>query len=92
VVRLKTNLMDPDPSQIDWVMLRIIDTTKNPHPRVGSKYYVWPTYNFASLIDDHEVGVTHILRAKEHMSNTEKQRYISEYMGWEFPEVLQLGD
>ncbi|PVU78158.1 glutamate--tRNA ligase [Sulfolobus islandicus] len=91
VVRLKTNLMDPDPSQIDWVMLRIIDTTKNPHPRVGSKYYVWPTYNFASIIDDHELGVTHILRAKEHMSNTEKQRYISEYMGWEFPEVLQFG-
>ncbi|AKA73435.1 glutamate--tRNA ligase [Saccharolobus solfataricus] len=91
VVRLKTDLSDPDPSQIDWVMLRIIDTAKNPHPRVGSKYWVWPTYNFASIIDDHELGITHVLRAKEHMSNTEKQRYISEYMGWEFPEVLQFG-
>ncbi|WP_338599613.1 glutamate--tRNA ligase [Sulfolobus tengchongensis] len=91
VVRLKTSLEDPDPSQIDWVMLRIINTSKNPHPRVGDKYWVWPTYNFASAIDDHEFSVTHILRAKEHMANTEKQKYIFEYMGWEFPDVLQFG-
>lgn len=91
VVRLKTDLNSPDPSQIDWVMLRIIDTERNPHPRVGSKYFVWPTYNFASAIDDHELNITHVLRAKEHMSNTEKQRWIFKYMGWNFPDVLQFG-
>lgn len=91
VVRLKTDLNSSDPSQIDWVMLRIIDTEKNPHPRVGSKYFVWPTYNFASAIDDHELNITHVLRAKEHMSNTEKQRWIFKYMGWNFPDVLQFG-
>ncbi|MEM0187936.1 MAG: glutamate--tRNA ligase [Saccharolobus sp.] len=91
VVRIKTDLTILDPSQIDWVMLRVINTEKNPHPRVGSKYHVWPTYNFASVIDDHELKVTHILRAKEHMTNTEKQRWIAKYMKWEFPEVLQFG-
>lgn len=89
VVRLKTDLNSPDPSQIDWVMLRIVK--RNPHPRVGSKYFVWPTYNFASAIDDHELNITHVLRAKEHMSNTEKQRWIFKYMGWNFPDVLQFG-
>ncbi len=91
VVRIKTDLSSEDPSQIDWVMLRIINTEKNPHPRVGSKYIVWPTYNFASAIDDHELGITHVLRAKEHMANTEKQKWIYNYFGWELPKVLQFG-
>ncbi|BCU67450.1 glutamate--tRNA ligase [Sulfolobales archaeon HS-7] len=91
VVRIKTDINNPDPSQIDWVMLRIVDTSKNPHPLVGSKYIIWPTYNFASPIDDHDFGVTHILRAKEHESNTKKQRWIFKYMGWEEPSVTQFG-
>lgn len=91
VVRIKTDLSLPDPSQRDWVMLRIINTEKNPHPLVGDKYWVWPTYNFASPIDDHDFSVTHVLRAKEHMSNTEKQRWIYKYLGWEEPTVIQFG-
>lgn len=35
VVRIKTNPEDPDPSKIDWVMLRIIDTKRNPTPSQG---------------------------------------------------------
>ncbi|MCI2415063.1 MAG: glutamate--tRNA ligase [Candidatus Aramenus sp.] len=91
VVRVKTRLDDPDPSKVDWVMLRIVDTEKNPHPLVGSKYFIWPTYNFASAVDDHDFDVTHILRAKEHMANGEKQRWIFNYMGWEVPEVTLFG-
>ncbi|MCH1770594.1 MULTISPECIES: glutamate--tRNA ligase [Metallosphaera] len=91
VVRIKTNPEDPDPSKIDWVMLRIIDTKRNPHPIAGDKFRVWPTYNFATAVDDHEFGITHILRAKEHMTNTEKQRWVYDYMGWEMPTVLEFG-
>ncbi|BCS91829.1 glutamate--tRNA ligase [Metallosphaera javensis (ex Sakai et al. 2022)] len=91
VVRIKTNPEDPDPSKIDWVMLRIIDTRRNPHPITGDRFRVWPTYNFATAVDDHEFGITHILRAKEHMTNTEKQRWVYNYMGWEMPTVLEFG-
>jgi len=91
VVRIKTDLSDPDPSQRDWVMLRIIDTKKNPHPLVGDRFHLWPTYNFASAVDDHDLNVTHILRAKEHMTNTAKQRWIFNYMGWEMPTVIEFG-
>lgn len=91
VVRIKTDLTLPDPSQRDWVLLRIINTNKNPHPLTGDKYWVWPTYNFASPIDDHDFGVTHVLRAKEHMSNTEKQRWLFKYLDWEEPTVIQFG-
>ncbi len=91
VVRIKTDIKDPDPSQVDWVMLRIIDTTKSPHPLVGERYIVWPTYNFATVVDDHDTRVSHILRAKEHISNTRKQEWVYRYMNWQMPEVIQFG-
>lgn len=91
VVRIKTDLKHPDISVRDWVAFRIIDTDKHPHPRVGSKYFVWPTYNFACAVDDHLLDVSHILRAKEHIANTVKQRYIFEHMNWRFPETIHFG-
>ena len=91
VVRIKTDLTLPDPSQRDWVLLRIVDTKANPHPLEGDKYWVWPTYNFASAIDDHDLGVTHIFRGKEHAVNAEKQKWIYNYLGWKYPEVYEFG-
>ncbi len=91
VLRLKTDLDDPDPSQRDWVMFRIIDTEKNPHPLTGSKYTVFPTYNFATSVDDHDKEVTHVFRAKEHMANSLKQKWIFDYLNWEFPTVMEFG-
>ncbi len=91
VVRIKTDLSHPDVSVRDWVAFRVIDVEKYPHPRVGSKYFVWPTYNFASAVDDHEFKVSHILRAKEHITNTIKQRYVFDHMGWRFPETIHFG-
>jgi glutamyl-tRNA synthetase len=91
VVRVKTDLQHPDPSVRDWVAFRIIDTSRTPHPVVGEKYIVWPTYNFAAGVDDYIMGVTHILRAKEHVSNTVKQKYLYDHMGWKYPETIHFG-
>ncbi len=44
-----------------------------------------PTYNFAVVVDDHLMGMTHILRGEEHLSNTPKQIQVFEYLGWEVP-------
>lgn len=91
VVRIKTDPNHPDPSVRDWVAFRIIDTSRYPHPLVGDRYIVWPTYNFAAGVDDWLMGVTHILRAKEHMQNTTKQKYVYEHMGWKYPHVVHFG-
>ncbi|MCD6323743.1 MAG: glutamate--tRNA ligase [Desulfurococcales archaeon] len=91
VLRIKTDLTLSDPSVIDWVAFRIIDTDKHPHPIVGSKYVAWPTYNFAAGVDDHLMGITHILRGKEHSINTVKQSYLYSHLGWSYPEVINLG-
>ncbi|CQR48546.1 Glutamate--tRNA ligase [Paraliobacillus sp. PM-2] len=44
-----------------------------------------PTYNFAVAIDDHLMGISHVLRGEEHISNTPKQMMIYEAFGWEPP-------
>ena len=91
VLRVKTPLDYPDPSVREWVAFRIIDTSKTPHPLVGDKYIVWPTYNFAAAVDDHLMEVTHILRAKEHKTNTIKQQFLYKHMGWKYPEAIHFG-
>lgn len=91
VVRVKTDLNHPNPAVRDWPALRIIDTEKNPHPRVGSKYRVWPLYNLASGVDDHLMGVTHIIRGKEHLTNQVRQEYLYKHFGWQYPETIHYG-
>ena len=44
-----------------------------------------PTYNFAVCIDDHLMGMTHVLRAEEHLPNTPKQMLVYEALGWQPP-------
>jgi len=91
IVRVKTDLTHPNPAVRDWPALRIIDTERSPHPRVGSRYRVWPLYNFACGVDDHLTGITHIIRGKEHVTNTVRQRYMYSHLGWNYPEATHYG-
>lgn len=45
-----------------------------------------PTYNFAVVIDDHEMKITHVLRGDDHISNTPKQLMVYEALKWEPPQ------
>lgn len=45
-----------------------------------------PTYNFAVVVDDHLMEISHVLRGEEHLSNTPKQIAIYEMLGWKAPE------
>lgn len=91
VVRIKTDLNHPNPAVRDWPALRIINPKKYPHPRVGDKYRVWPLYNFSAGIDDHLMGVTHIIRGKEHLTNQTRQEYMYRHLGWQYPEAIHYG-
>lgn len=91
VVRVKTDLDHPNPAVRDWPALRVIDTEKYPHPRVGSKYRVWPLYNLACGIDDHLLGITHIIRGKEHLTNMVRQECMYKHLGWKYPEAIHYG-
>ncbi|RLI45838.1 glutamate--tRNA ligase [Candidatus Bathyarchaeota archaeon] len=91
VMRIKTDLNHPNPAVREWPAFRIIDAEKHPHPRVGSKYRVWPLYNFACGVDDHLLGVTHIIRGKEHLTNQTRQEYMYKHFGWKYPEAIHYG-
>ena len=91
VMRIKTNLNYPNPAVRDWPALRIIDTKRYPHPRVGSKYRVWPLYNMAAGLDDHLQGITHIIRGKEHLTNGVRQEFLYKHLGWTYPEAIHYG-
>jgi glutamyl-tRNA synthetase len=82
VVRIKTNLKDPDPSTRDWWAAKVVDKIDHPNPRVKDKH-VWPSYNLASAVDDHDMGINFIIRGQEHISNEEKQKEMWKYLGWE---------
>ena len=45
-----------------------------------------PTYNFAVVVDDHYMEITHVLRGDDHISNTPRQQMIYEAFGWSTPE------
>ncbi len=44
-----------------------------------------PTYNFASVIDDFKMEITHVIRAEEHLSNTPRQQIIARQLGYKIP-------
>lgn len=88
VVRVKTDLSHDNPAVRDWPALRIIDT---PHPRTGDSYRVYPLYNFSVSIDDHLMGITHVLRGKDHLVNTVRQSFLFKHFGWDFPEAIHYG-
>ncbi|MEE1114789.1 MAG: glutamate--tRNA ligase [Eubacterium sp.] len=48
----------------------------------------FPTYNFANVIDDHLMGITHVVRGNEYLSSTPKYNRIYEAFGWEIPKYI----
>ncbi len=87
-VVVKTDLSDPNPALRDFVALRISD---EPHPKTGDRYRIYPLYNFSVALDDHLMGMTHVLRGKDHLNNTLRQKWVYRYLGWETPEFHHYG-
>jgi glutamyl-tRNA synthetase len=85
---VKTDLEHPNPAVRDFVGLRIV---KAPHPRTGEKYLVYPLYNFSVAVDDHLMGMTHVLRGKDHLNNTFRQEFIYDHFGWKKPTFIHYG-
>jgi glutamyl-tRNA synthetase len=86
-VRIKTDLNNPDPAMRDFPAFRILDSP--PHPKVSA--HVYPLMNFSVVADDHLLGVTHVIRGKDHIANTRRQRYIYDHFGWDVPVYRHYG-
>lgn len=49
-----------------------------------------PTYNLAVVVDDHDMGITHVVRGVDHLTNTARQTQIYQGMGWSVPEFAHV--
>ena len=87
VLRIKTDIKHKNPAIRDWPAARIV--TDPTHPLVN--YRVWPLYDFASAIDDHLLGITHLIRGIDFIATSEKQGYLYKYFNWKYPKDIQTG-
>jgi glutamyl-tRNA synthetase len=89
VLRVRTDIEHKNPAMRDWVAFRMIDT---PHPRPeAAEYRCWPMLDFQSGVDDHEFGITHIIRGIDLQDSAKRQAFVYEYFDWEYPEVVHWG-
>lgn len=49
-----------------------------------------PTYNFANVVDDHTMGITHVMRGMEYLSSAPKYNLLYEAFGWEIPKYIHM--
>ncbi len=88
VLRIKTSMQDPNPAFRDRVLFKISD---REHPRVGKKYRIWPTLEMTWAIDDHLLGITHVLRGNDLAIESDMERYIWNIFGWPHKELIHTG-
>ena len=87
-VRVRTDLTHPDPAMRDYSAMRIVNTPAHPRALDAT---VFPLMNFSVAIDDHLLGITHVIRGKDHIANTGRQRYIFDYFRWKPPIYYHYG-
>jgi len=88
VLRLKIAMDHKNAVMRDPVIMRIV---KAPHYRQGTKYAVWPMYDFENALEDSWCGVTHVMRSNEFETRIELQEHIKKLFNLPVQEVLQYG-
>jgi glutamyl-tRNA synthetase len=88
VVRLKTDMQHKNPAFRDRVLLRIAD---RPHPRVGTKHRVWPLLEFSWAVDDHLLGITHVLRGKDLVMEDLMEQFVWDLLKIRGPQFFHYG-
>ncbi len=88
VLNLKTDMAHKNPALRDFPIMRV---AHEHHSHTGKECDLYPLMNFAIPIDDHLSGMTHVLRGKDHIVNTQRQLFVYDYFGWTPPEFIHNG-
>lgn len=86
-LRFKGDMSSLNTTMRDPVLFRIIHA---PHPLLGDKYAVWPTYDFAGPVEDSLDGVTHALRSKEYELRDEQYHAILQSLKLREPTIIEF--
>ncbi|WP_363347002.1 glutamate--tRNA ligase [Methylocystis echinoides] len=89
VVRLKSPL-DGETVIEDAVQGKVVFPNKDIDDFVLLRSDGTPTYMLAVVVDDHDMGVTQIIRGDDHLTNAARQKHIYEAMGWETPAFAHI--
>ena len=85
-VRAKINMKDNNGCMRDPVLAR---SSNVPHHRTGTKFKVYPTYDFACPIVDSLEGVTHVLRTNEYADRIPQFNWMLQAMGFPKLEIYE---
>lgn len=89
VVRLKLP-KNRDIKFVDLIKGEVTVNTDDLDDQVLMKSDGFPTYHMAVVVDDHDMGITHVLRGDEWLISTPKHVYLYEAFGWEAPTYVHL--
>jgi glutamyl-tRNA synthetase len=90
VVRMKLPERDERVVVSDLVRGKVAFNSKELDDQVIVKSDGYPTYHLAVVVDDHHMGITHVLRAEEWLPSTPKHLYLCKWLGWEPPLYAHL--
>jgi nondiscriminating glutamyl-tRNA synthetase len=79
--------------EIEFKVGTVDDFVLTRSPRPGEEHLGtigMPTYNFCCVVDDHLMGITHVIRGEDHLSNTVKQQLLYESFGWTPPVFVHI--
>jgi len=74
----------------DQVQGRVVIPNKDLDDLILLRSDGTPTYMLAVVVDDHDMGVTHIIRGVDHLTNAARQTLIFKALGWETPEMAHI--
>ena len=83
-IRLKTR-RDGETVTEDQIQGRVVVPNKDLDDMIILRSDGAPTYNFAVVVDDHDMAVTHVIRGVDHLTNTARQIQVYQALGWPLP-------
>jgi glutamyl-tRNA synthetase len=89
VIRLKAPLSGETAIE-DRVQGRVVWQNENLDDLVLLRSDGTPTYMLAVVVDDHDMGVTHIIRGDDHLTNAARQKHIYDALGWPVPVMAHI--
>jgi len=89
VIRMKTHLTGQCAFE-DAIKARITNPWADVDDQVLIKSDGFPTYHLANVVDDHMMGITHVIRGDEWISSTPKHIFLYEALGWEPPVFMHM--
>ncbi len=83
-IRLKSR-RDGETVTDDQIQGRVVVPNKDLDDMIILRSDGAPTYNFAVVVDDHDMAVTHVIRGVDHLTNTARQTQVYQALGWPLP-------